>query len=98
MALRHPVRRVRRAAAGFSVVGTGSIERRCRSGREVVVKAQRAEARDVIKGDMRCSAGLAEMADKRTDLGRRYGFSPLLGQFRWSLVGSWTTDARPATC
>ena len=48
---------------------------------------QRAEARDVIKGDMEMLAGLAEMADKRTDLGRRYGFSSLLGQFRRSLVG-----------
>lgn len=57
------------------------------SGREVVVKVQRAEARDVIKGDMEMLAGLAEMADKRTDLGRRYGFSSLLGQFRRSLVG-----------
>ena len=48
---------------------------------------QRAEARDVIKGDMEMLAGLAEMADKRTDLGRRYaGFSSLLGQFRRSLV------------
>ncbi|CCH70873.1 ABC-1 domain protein [Phycicoccus elongatus Lp2] len=56
------------------------------SGREVVVKVQRAEARDVIKGDMEMLAGLAEMADKRTDLGRRYGFSSLLGQFRRSLV------------
>ena len=57
------------------------------SGREVVVKVQRAEARDVIKGDMEMLAGLAEMADKRTDLSRRYGFSSLLWQFRRSLVG-----------
>lgn len=58
-----------------------------RSGRAVVVKVQRPEAREVIREDMEMLAGLAEMADKRTDLGRRYGFAPLLGQFRRSLVG-----------
>ena len=58
-----------------------------RSGRAVVVKVQRPEAREVIREDMEMLAGLAEMADKRTDLGRRYGFASLLGQFRRSLVG-----------
>ena len=58
-----------------------------RSGRAVVVKVQRPEAREVIREDMEMLAGLAEMADKRTDLGRRYGLASLLGQFRRSLVG-----------
>ena len=58
-----------------------------RSGRAVVVKVQRPEAREVIREDMEMLAGLAELADNRTDLGRRYGFASLLGQFRRSLVG-----------
>ncbi len=56
------------------------------SGRAVVVKVQRPEARDVIRDDMQILTTLAELADRRTDLGRRYGFGQLLAQFRRSLA------------
>lgn len=57
------------------------------SGREVVVKVQRPEARDAVREDMNVLATLADLADRRTDLGRTYGFGQLLAQFRRSLAG-----------
>src|SRR6478672_10407942 len=57
------------------------------SGREVVVKVQRPEARDVARDDMETLARLAGLADKHTAAGRRFGFEQLLGQFRRSLAG-----------
>ncbi len=56
------------------------------SGRAVVVKVQRPEARDVVRDDMQILTTLADLADRRTDLGRRYGFGQLLAQFRRSLA------------
>ncbi|WP_104106956.1 AarF/UbiB family protein [Nocardioides sp. 616] len=58
-----------------------------RNGREVVVKVQRPEARDVARADMDTLASLAAMIDRRTDVGRRYGFEKLVAQFRQSLAG-----------
>ncbi|QIK75130.1 ABC1 kinase family protein [Nocardioides piscis] len=58
-----------------------------RNGREVVVKVQRPHVRDVVRADMEVLGRLAATADKRTDLGRRYGFEKLLTQFRRSLAG-----------
>lgn len=57
------------------------------SGREVVVKVQRPDAREVAREDMETLTRLAGLADKHTDAGRRYGFEKLLGQFRRSLSG-----------
>jgi ubiquinone biosynthesis protein len=57
-----------------------------RSGREVVVKVQRPGIRKQIADDMSALAELAELADNHTDLGRRFGFGDLLGQFRIALV------------
>ena len=57
------------------------------SGREVVVKVQRPDARDVARDDMETLARLAGLADKHTAAGRRFGFEQLLGQFRRSLAG-----------
>lgn len=56
-------------------------------GRPVVVKVQRPHARDIARGDMETLARLAELADKHTVAGRRYGFEQLLTQFRRSLAG-----------
>jgi ubiquinone biosynthesis protein len=56
------------------------------SGREVVVKVQRPEAREIIRGDMEILTKLAALADKRTDVGRKYGFGQLLRQFGRSLA------------
>lgn len=57
------------------------------SGREVVVKVQRPNAREVAREDMETLTRLAGLADKHTEAGHRYGFEQLLGQFRRSLAG-----------
>ncbi len=57
------------------------------SGREVVVKVQRPDLRRQIRVDMEALAGIAEMFDKHTAVGRRYGFLELLTEFRKALVG-----------
>jgi ubiquinone biosynthesis protein len=56
-----------------------------RSGRDVAVKVQRPDARENVIGDMATLASLAALADKRTDLGRTYGFERLLREFERSL-------------
>lgn len=56
-----------------------------RSGREVAVKVQRPDARDDVAGDLKTLTTLAALADKRTDLGRTYGFARLLAEFERSL-------------
>ena len=58
-----------------------------RDGREVVVKVQRPGIRERIASDMETLNELAEFADKHLEVGRRYGFSELLAQFRRSLSG-----------
>ncbi len=58
-----------------------------RSGREVVVKVQRPGIREQVRSDMAALTALAEAADRRTDLGRTYGLTQLLAQFRRSLAG-----------
>jgi predicted unusual protein kinase regulating ubiquinone biosynthesis (AarF/ABC1/UbiB family) len=55
------------------------------SGREVAVKVQRPDARDNITGDLKTLTTLAALADKRTDVGRTYGFARLLAEFERSL-------------
>ncbi len=57
------------------------------SGREVVVKVQRPEAREVAREDMETLTRLAGLVDRHTEAGRRYGFEQLLAQFRRSLAG-----------
>ena len=58
-----------------------------RSGKDVVVKVQRPDVRDTIRDDMSVLGKVTEVADKRTSVGRSYGLSQLLSQFRRSLVG-----------
>ena len=58
-----------------------------RSGKDVVVKVQRPDVRDTIRDDMSVLGKVSEVADKRTSVGRSYGLSQLLSQFRRSLVG-----------
>ena len=71
------------AAASLGQVHAATL----RSGREVVVKVQRPDAREVIQSDMEVLSTLAELADSRTAVGRKYGFAQLLRQFRRSLAG-----------
>jgi predicted unusual protein kinase regulating ubiquinone biosynthesis (AarF/ABC1/UbiB family) len=56
-----------------------------RSGREVAVKVQRPRAREDVTGDLKTLTTLASLADKRTDVGRTYGFGRLLSEFERSL-------------
>lgn len=58
-----------------------------RNGREVVVKVQRPDVREVAREDMEVLERLASLADARTDVGRTFGFGRLLDQFRRSLAG-----------
>jgi ubiquinone biosynthesis protein len=58
-----------------------------RSGRQVVVKVQRPGVREMVHEDMAALGELAEFADAHTDVGRRFGLSELLQQFRRSLTG-----------
>jgi predicted unusual protein kinase regulating ubiquinone biosynthesis (AarF/ABC1/UbiB family) len=58
-----------------------------RSGRQVVVKVQRPGVRETVRDDMAALGELAEFADAHTDIGRRFGLSELLAQFRRSLTG-----------
>jgi len=58
-----------------------------RNGRDVVVKVQRPHVRETVREDMRVLGRLARLADKRTEVGRSFGFGQLLDQFRRSLAG-----------
>jgi predicted unusual protein kinase regulating ubiquinone biosynthesis (AarF/ABC1/UbiB family) len=60
---------------------------RTRNGRDVVVKVQRPDVRETVRGDMEVLGKLAEKVDQHTELGRRYGLTDLLAQFRHSLAG-----------
>ena len=53
-----------------------------RDGRQVAVKVQRPGIRDQIVADMEVIEGLAEFLDDHTDVGRRYGFAPMVAEFR----------------
>lgn len=67
-----------------------------RTGREVVVKVQRPGIRGQVRGDMDVLGRLARWADDHLDVGRAYGFSDLLAEFRRSLAGEldYTREAR----
>jgi predicted unusual protein kinase regulating ubiquinone biosynthesis (AarF/ABC1/UbiB family) len=58
-----------------------------RSGRQVVVKVQRPGVRETVREDMAALGELAEFADAHTEVGRRFGLTELLNQFRRSLAG-----------
>lgn len=57
-----------------------------RSGRDVVVKVQRPDVRETVRGDMDALDTVTGLADKHTSVGRSYGLNQLLRQFRRSLV------------
>ncbi len=72
----------------LAAASLGQVHRaRTRTGRDVVVKVQRPDARDIVRADMETMARIADLADRRTEAGRRYGFSSLLAQFRRALAG-----------
>lgn len=57
-----------------------------RSGRDVVVKVQRPDVRETIRGDMDVLDKVTGLIDKHTSVGSSYGLNQLLHQFRRSLV------------
>jgi ubiquinone biosynthesis protein len=83
------------AAASLAQVHRATLH----SGREVVVKVQRPGIRKQIADDMAALGELAEFADAHTDIGRRFGFSDLLEQFRKALVAEldYTREATNLT-
>jgi predicted unusual protein kinase regulating ubiquinone biosynthesis (AarF/ABC1/UbiB family) len=57
-----------------------------RDGREVVVKVQRPDIRDVIVADLEALGEIAHFLDQHTELGRRYEFDNMLVNLRKSLL------------
>ena len=57
-----------------------------RDGREVVVKVQRPDIREVIVADLEALGEIAHFLDQHTELGRRYEFDNMLVNLRKSLL------------
>ena len=57
-----------------------------RDGRQVVVKVQRPNIREVVLKDLEILEGLAEFMDAHTEVGRRYEFGLILAELRKSLL------------
>ena len=71
----------------LAAASLGQVHRaRLVGGREVAVKVQRPDAREVIRGDMETLRKLASLADRGTSAGHKFGFSDLLRQFEQSLA------------
>src|SRR5678815_1844898 len=70
------------AAASLSQVHKATM----RDGREVVVKVQRPDIRDLIVGDLEALGEIAHFLDQHTELGRRYEFDNMLVNLRKSLL------------
>jgi predicted unusual protein kinase regulating ubiquinone biosynthesis (AarF/ABC1/UbiB family) len=71
----------------LAAASLGQVHRaRMVGGREVVVKVQRPDAREIVRGDMETLRKLAALADRRTSAGQKFGFADLLRQFERSLT------------
>lgn len=70
------------AAASLAQVHRASM----RDGRDVVVKIQRPDIRDLIVGDLEALGEIAHFLDEHTELGRRYDFDNMLINLRKSLL------------
>lgn len=57
-----------------------------RSGEEVAVKVQRPDIKRTILDDLDALEEIASFFDEHTPLGRKYAFSPMLDEFRRSLI------------
>jgi len=55
-------------------------------GRPVAVKVQRPDIVDGIVGDLDAIAEIAGLADRHTESGRRFGFAPMVEEFRRSML------------
>ncbi len=57
-----------------------------RDGRRVAVKVQRPGIIDQVAGDLAVLDEIAALVDHHTEVGRRYEFAPMIGEFRKSLA------------
>ena len=63
----------------LAAASLGQVHRaRLRDGREVAVKVQRPDIRQVIVDDLEAFAEIAAMLDKHTEIGRRFAFQAML--------------------
>ena len=67
-----------------------------RNGRSVAVKVQRPNIRERVLEDLEALREIAEFVDAHTSLGKRYGFAPMLHEFRKSMMREldYTQEAR----
>jgi predicted unusual protein kinase regulating ubiquinone biosynthesis (AarF/ABC1/UbiB family) len=83
---------VDRAFASFDSVplasaSLGQVHRaRLHDGREVAVKVQRPGVVDQVVEDLEAIAEIAALADRHTETGKRFGFSPMVEEFRRSML------------
>jgi predicted unusual protein kinase regulating ubiquinone biosynthesis (AarF/ABC1/UbiB family) len=71
----------------IAAASLGQVHRaRMRDGREVVVKVQRPNIRDLIVDDLEALNEIAQFLDTRTEMGRRYEFVNMLTDLRKSLL------------
>ena len=71
----------------LAAASLGQVHRaQLRGGREVVVKVQRPNIRQVILEDLDAFAQIAAVADKHTEIGRRFAFQDMLEEFRKTLL------------
>ncbi|HKQ05377.1 MAG TPA: AarF/UbiB family protein [Blastocatellia bacterium] len=71
----------------MAAASLGQVHRaRMRDGRRVAVKVQRPNIREQIAEDLEAFEEIAEFMDGFTDIGRRYEFNKMLGEFRRSLL------------
>ena len=71
----------------IAAASLGQVHRaRMRDGRDVVVKVQRPNIRDLIVDDLEALNEIAQFLDTRTEMGRRYEFVNMLTDLRKSLL------------
>src|SRR5947209_447257 len=74
-------------AQPMAAASLGQVHRaELRDGRQVVVKVQRPNIREVVVKDLEILQGLAEFLDNHTEAGRRYDFAIILSELRKSLM------------
>lgn len=71
----------------LAAASLGQVHRaRTRTGKDVVVKVQRPDVREIVRDDMALLTQGADMIDNRTRAGEKIGTAALLAQFRRSLA------------
>jgi ubiquinone biosynthesis protein len=71
----------------LAAASLGQVHRaRLRDGREVAVKVQRPGIQQQIVDDLDALVEVAGLVDRRTDVGRRYGFEAMVEEFRRAML------------